>query len=255
MTPHFGKTLIEDRRGRSPTTGHDLVAHTRNFLSTCMTQLRSRWAPQASMGTARIEPAALYALGDRHLAQTCRQGRPLGIAIFEFGDLREVRSLYGSRISRALMAQVLSHLTAVVGSRGVVARTASAQFTLLMPGSDRLKALEAIHRVMGTPVRVEFESRDDEIVLVPEFQVECADSDVESMEDLHRELCRDLEEIRLRKRSHQQYLTRERERHSTAASLPAEPRKALVHEAFEYRNDIPPTMPISLAAAGGFPRR
>jgi GGDEF domain-containing protein len=194
-------------------------------------------------------------MGEPRLGEMRRRRRPLSVAVFEFGDLLEVRSLYGSRISRALMAQVLSRLSAVAGPRGVVARTASAQFTLLLPGTDRAKAIQSIHRAMGTPVRVEFESGDDEIVLVPEFQVEGVDDEVRSIEDLHRELCRKLEEGRLRKKSRNQYLARERQRHSAPMSLPVAPRRTTVREAFEFPNDIPPTVPMMLAASGGFTRR
>lgn len=255
MTPQFENTRIEDRGGPAPQAGHDLVAHTRRFLSSWVARLHVRWTPAPYTGTTLIEPAALSAIGAPYLDELRRRGRPLSIAVFEFGDLPEVRSLYGSRISRALMAQVLSQLAAVAGSRGVVARTASAQFTLLLPGWDRTRAAQAIHRVMGAPIRVEFESGDHEIVLVPEFRVEDADEDVGSIEDLHRELARELEELRLRKMSHRQHLARERERHSSPMSLRVAPRKAAVREAFEYRNDIPATMPIALAPAGGFPRR
>lgn len=255
MTPQFENTLIEDRGGSVAHAGQHLVAHTRRFFSCCLARLYRRWTPAPYTGTTLIEPAALRAMGESYRDEMRRRGRPLSVAVFEFGDLREVRSLYGSRISRALMTQVLSQLTAVAGSRGVLARTASAQFTLLLPGWDRTKAEQAIHRFMGTPVRVEFESGDDEIVLVPEFRVEGADEDVGSIADLHRELARELEEVRLRKQSHQQHVARERERHSTPMSLPIAPRKAIVREAFEFRNDIPATMPIALAPAGGFQRR
>lgn len=177
----------------------------------CRLQLRR--APAGRV----LNTCGMIALGDPYLDAARLSGRPLSVAVFEFEHLQEVGSIFGDRIRHALLAQVRARLAAAVGSAGAVAHTGPAQFTLLWPGLNRQAALDAIHREMGTPARVEFESPDDEIVLVPEFQVECAEDDGESIQALYRELCRELTEILQFQQRRQAHLTRERERYSCVA--------------------------------------
>ena len=187
--------------------------------------------------------SAFFALGDQRLREARRAGRAISLALFEFSDLKEVRSIYGSRVKRELMAQLAATMAAAAGSRGVVARTAANEFALLLPGADRHKAAQVISRAMGNPVRIEIESDDHEIVLVPEYQIECAGKDFDSVEAMYRELCLDLKEARRLKQDREQYLTRERERYSRPQGLGLRPGDP---DALGPGADVPPTVPDSL---------
>lgn len=205
-------------------------------------QLRFRLS---SGGGSRLlsDKSAFFALGDQRLAEARQGGRAISLALFEFSDLKEVRSIYGSRVKRELMAQLAAKMAAAAGSRGVVARTAANEFALLLPGADRNKSAQIISRAMGNPVRIEIESGDHEIVLVPEYQIECAGDEFDAMESLYRELCLDLKEARRLKHDREQYLTRERERYSRPQALGLRPGHP---DALGPGADVLPTVPDSL---------
>lgn len=249
MNAVFEQTRVEARQGHSPEPAAlrsliaKLVSLRRHFTSGLARVHRAMTRREAG-SRMLADRSALMALGQQRLLEARRARRPLSLAVFEFSDLEEVRAIYGNRMRRAAMAEVVARMAAAVGSRGTVARTGPAQFTLLLPGSDRRKAGQAIHRAMGVPVRVEIESGDHEIVLVPEFQIECAGADVESIEDLYLELCRDLEEAGRFQHDREHYLTRERESHSRAgrpSHPPGDP------DRYGPGADIPPTVPVSLS--------
>lgn len=165
-------------------------------------------------GTRLYNMVGLAAHGNEMLVGTRRAGQPASIAVFDCADLLEVRSIYGSRIARKVMAKVVDKLTALAGGPGLAARTGPAEFTVVLPGMGREKALSAIHKALGSPIRIEFDAGDSEIVLVPSIAVQAIGNEVESIEEvyevLHRELLQmDEEELR-----RQHYLQRERERHS-----------------------------------------
>jgi len=260
MNVVFQQTLAEprDQSPAEPKSGCAPATHLlslRRQLASFLAQLYRVLTRRAAGRRLLSDKFALFALGDQCLRDTRRDGRSLSLAVFEFSDLKEVRGIYGSRVKRAVMAQAVARMVAAAGSRGVVARTAPTEFTLLLPGSDRHKACQAILRAMGDPVRIEIESDDHEIVLVPEFQIECAGSDIGSIEELYVELCLDLKEAgRLRQdreqyltREREQYLTRERERHSRGVSPQLRPGDPDAHGPGA---DIPPTLPASLAPDG-----
>ena len=247
MNAVFEKTQAEPRELLSAEPGGDrsLKGHLlalRHSAASCLTQLRFRLSGR---GGRRLlsDKAALFTLGDQLLREARRSGRAISLALFEFSDLKEVRSIYGSRVKRELMAQVAAKMAAAAGSRGVVARTADNEFALLLPGADRNKAAQIIGRAMGHPVRIEIESDDHEIVLVPEFQIECAGVDFDCVEALYRELCLDLKESRRLKQDREQYLTRERERYSRPQGLGLRPGDP---EAHGPGADVLPTVPDSL---------
>jgi GGDEF domain-containing protein len=252
MNAVFQQTLAEAREPNSgePGSQRSLMAQLfslRHQFAFRMAQLQGVLTRRAARSRLLSDKSALFALGDQRLRETRRAGRPLSLAVFEFSDLKEVRGIYGRRVKRAVMTQVAARMAAAAGSRGVVARTAPTEFTLLLPGSDRHKASQAICRAMGDPVRIEIESDDHEIVLVPELQIECAGADIESIEELYLELCLDLKEAGRLKLDREQYLTRERERHSRSVGSPLQPGDP---EAHGPGADIPPTIPASLAPDG-----
>lgn len=200
--------------------------------------------------TSLLNKAGLAAHGNELLAACRRERRPLSVAVFDCSDLLEVRSIYGSRISRKLMTRMAGKFNALAGDRGIAARTGPAQFTIVLPGLGRDKALQAIHRVLGSPTRIEYDAGDSEIVLVPEYAVDAVD-DAASVQSLYRELCQSLAESQEREQQRRRYLQRERERHSRPMGLASLPGPAPVAPAAprpSLRRTAPaaPTLPAPL---------
>lgn len=180
--------------------------------------------------TQLYNKAGFSAHGAELLAACRRDNRPLSVAVFDCADLLEVRTIYGSRITRKLMARITRKLMRLCADQGLAARTGPAEFTVVLPGMNREKALAAIGRVLGTPMRIELDAGDSEIVLVPSFLVECAGPDVSCVDDMYEELRRELTQIDQQEKRRQHYLQRERERHSRPMGIvslpPAAPPKA-----------------------------
>lgn len=159
--------------------------------------------------------------GDKLLAACQRDNRPLSVAVFDCADLLEVRSIYGSRITRELMARIARKLTSLSADHGLAARTGRAEFSVVLPGLGREKALAAIARVLGSPLRIELDAGDSEIVLVPNFLVETAGCDTTGVDEIHQELRRELAQIGDNEQLRRNYLRRERERHSRPMGVAA----------------------------------
>jgi hypothetical protein len=111
-------------------------------------------------------------------------------------------------------------LEALCGTRGLAARTGPAEFTVLMPVS-RDKALASIARLLGSPMRIELDAGDSEIVMVPNFVVEAAGPDVACVSDIREELHGDLARIAHSEQRRRRYLQRERESHSRPMGITA----------------------------------
>jgi len=186
--------------------------------------------PDEALENGRIDTATtLYnqagftAHGDEMLAACRREGRPLSVAVFDCADLLEVRTIYGSRIARKLMARIVRKLNVLAADRGLAARTGPAEFTLVLPGMGREKTMAAIQRVLGNPMRIELDAGDSEIVLVPTFLIEVAGNDTGSVDELHGELRSELAQLQEHEERRQHYLKRERERHSRPMAIVAVP--------------------------------
>jgi GGDEF domain-containing protein len=210
--------------------------------------------PDDAMETGRIDSSTTLfnssgfaAHGNEMLAASRRDKRPLSVAVFNCSDLLEVREIYGSRIARELMNRIVEKLSSVSAGRGLAARTGPAEFSVVLPGMGRDKAIAAIHRALGNPMRIEMDAGDSEIVLVPEFQVQAAGPDVASVEALQQALHDELIRIDAAQQRRQHHMQRERERHSR-------PMPAVVLPAAQIARKAPvaqcPTMPLPLAALG-----
>ena len=178
-------------------------------------------APDETLEHGRIDSAtALYNLagfaahGDPLLASCRRDKRPLSVAVFDCADLLEVRAIYGSRIARKLMERTVRKLSSLCNDQGLAARTGPAEFTVLLPGMGRDKALATVGRLLGTPMRIELDAGDSEIVMVPGFVVEAVGPDVSCVTQIHEELRRDLAQIENTDQRRRRYQQRERESHS-----------------------------------------
>jgi diguanylate cyclase (GGDEF)-like protein len=170
--------------------------------------------------TGLYNPRGFSQLGAELLEQARREGKPLSLVVFDFSDLMEVRSIYGREVSRKLLARVVRKMETVAGRRGLAARTGKTEFSILLPGAGRDKSKSIIQRALGKPSRIEFDAGDSEIVLVPDIMAEAAAPAVETVDELYREVFRNLAQARAYEKRRQHYLTRERERHSRPMSLP-----------------------------------
>jgi GGDEF domain-containing protein len=197
-------------------------------------------------GTALYNKAGFSAHGAEMLAAARRENRPLAVAVFDCADLLEVRTIYGGRIARKLMGRIVSKLTSLTADRGLAARTGPAEFTVILPGMGRDKALAAMQRVLGKPTRIELDAGDSEIVLVPPFVVDAIGTDTSSIEAFYEELRSELSLIGRREESRQTYLRRERERHSRPMPLHSQPSPAEATRPASLQPDA--TIPVALAA-------
>ncbi|HYF41078.1 MAG TPA: GGDEF domain-containing protein [Ramlibacter sp.] len=200
--------------------------------------------------THLFNKAGLLAHGEDLLAACRRERRPLSLAVFDCADLLEVRKIYGSRLSRQLMARTARKFAAVAGDRGIAARTGPAQFTVVFPGLTRDKALQAIQRVLGHPPRIEFDAGHSEIVLVPEYAVDTAGESA-SVQDMHRSLCASLAQASEWEQRRRDYLQRERESHSRPMGLHSLPPagSAPSQPALHAAGPGAATLPVPLTAA------
>lgn len=172
--------------------------------------------------TALHNLAVFDAHGNRALAACTRGQRPLSVVLFDCADLLEVRYIYGSQVSRQLTMRLVGRLKVLAGADGLVARTGPTQFTLVLPGLGHEETGQAIQRVLGLPSRVEIEAGDSEIVVVPDYMIKTAHSETASISQIYQDLCRDLSQIQQHEYRRQEYLKRERERHSNPQPLASE---------------------------------
>jgi GGDEF domain-containing protein len=166
--------------------------------------------------------------------------------VFDCADLLEVRTIYGSRIARKLLARIVRKLMGMTADRGLAARTGPAEFTVVLPGMTREKALAAIHKVLGNPSRIELDAGDSEIVLVPSYLVEVAGPDVGSIDELCRELRGELLQISQKEQRRHHHMRRERERHSRPMPLHSQPLAAEATRPVTLHPDA--TLPVALVA-------
>jgi GGDEF domain-containing protein len=230
----LGAALIELAasflQAASPSSASGFMVHA-GFLCIFSLLLAMRFgmemrAPDETLESGRIDGStSLYnmagfaAHGNALLAACRRDKRPLSVAVFDCADLLEVREIYGSRIARKLMQRTVAKLSNLCADQGVAARTGPAEFTVLLPGAGREKALAAIARVLGSPSRIELDAGDSEIVMVPGFLVEAAGPDVSCVTQIHQELRCDLARIEQTEQRRRRYLQRERESHSRPMGL------------------------------------
>jgi GGDEF domain-containing protein len=195
--------------------------------------------------TALYNQAGFEAHGNALLAACRRDKRPLSVAVFDCADLLEVREIYGSRTARELMLRIVRKLTQLSADHGLAARTGPAEFTVLLPGMNRDRAMAAIARVLGSPSRIELDAGDSEIVLVPSFLAEAVGPDISCVNQIHDELRRDLAHIEQTRQRRHNYLQRERERHSRPMNIVVPSSSKRVAQGGPIPQ-ISPTMPAPL---------
>lgn len=91
--------------------------------------------------------------GDALLARLKREGLPACVVELDCSELRTVRDICGRATAQKLLCHVASRVTRLVGARGLAARSASTQFTLVLAGTREEVAL-AIEAEFGNPPRI-----------------------------------------------------------------------------------------------------
>jgi diguanylate cyclase (GGDEF)-like protein len=189
-------------------------------LSLTVQHLQARRAGLVDVSTGLYSRLGLVREGDALLARCQRADRRLALVVIEFPDLQEVQQIYGRRIGQKVVERVVSRMRRIAGVRGLAARTGRTQFTLLLPGKGRHEAYAAVQRVLGQPSRIEFDAGDSEIVLVPDMGGEAADAATRTVDEVYREVAGTIARQRSNEARRQEWLTRERMRHSRPMSLP-----------------------------------
>jgi GGDEF domain-containing protein len=163
--------------------------------------------------TGLYNRAGLFAAGNQ-MVRARASGVPVSLVLVEFADLAEVREIYGDDTARKVVAMLVRKVEGIAGLRGMAGRTGAAQFTIVLPGASREKALRALRHALGKPACVEFDAGDSEIVLVPDLLVDTADARADSVEARYRDMCGELVRMQNEERRRQHCLARERVRHS-----------------------------------------
>jgi len=166
--------------------------------------------------TGLLNRDGLLDAGNARLAEA--GSRPAVLVVFDCHDLQELRCVYGRETAHKVRARLVCKLKAIAGDRGLVARTAPTEFTVLLPGTTRQKAGQAIARVLGNPGRIEYDVADSEIVMAPNFIVEALEPAMGLAQTLDQ-TSGALTEIRHNQELRVRYLTLERERHSRPTPL------------------------------------
>lgn len=189
---------------------------------------------------------SMLVAGDKMLARSRSENQPISVAVFDLDDLPELESVFGPATAREVMAQVVSRLQAMVGSRGLVIRTDATVFTVLMPGFGRDRAHQAIERAMGSPCCIELDTDDHEIVLVPEFKVHTIHPDSAPLAQVYAELRQEISASQRLERQRQRYLQQERQSHTRPADLSAQVEGTPGPARRRVARPIEPTIPMPL---------
>lgn len=188
--------------------------------------------------TGLLNREGLVTHGDVLLRECRREKSPATVAVFGCEDLLAVHSTFGRKAGHKSLALLVSKLQAVAGSRGLVARTGPAEFSVMLPGISREKALLVIARHLGNPLRLELLVNGEEVVMAPLLVVESVGPGEATIEGAYADLSADLRELQDAARSG-----------GTASQpLPPEPRMTAESATLVVPGNLPETMPVALGA-------
>ena len=163
--------------------------------------------------------AALYQVGDTMAAEATRSGERMTVLVFEQADLPELHAIFGTAAARAVVAEFSGKLKELAGARGVSVRTNATSWAVLLPGHDQAGAVAAVKRTLGASLAVEAAVGDEEILLVPRLAMHTPGQRTATMRSIYRELCEKIQRAHAHEQMREDYLRRERERHSHPARL------------------------------------
>lgn len=178
-----------------------------------------RWSRPGHRHPYGRHQAALHRFGDTMIADAQAAGLPLTVLVFEQADLPELHALFGGEAARTVTAKFNQKLQALAGPRGLAIRSDATTWTVLLPGLDDAQAVDAVERVFGRSLAVDLESEGEEILLVPTMEVRTVSRDAAPMHRIYQEMRGRIEGTLGRQRRREEFLRRERERHSRPARL------------------------------------
>lgn len=164
---------------------------------------------------------ALHQFGDAMIANAQASGEPLTVLVFDQGDLPELHAIFGSAAARLLVAKFQQKLQALAGSRGMVLRTDPTTWTVLLPGLDRDAAVATAQRILGRSLAIEVECDGEDLLLIPRMAAHTVRREAAPMRDIYREMCERIARAQAFDLQREDYLRRERERHTRPAPLRA----------------------------------
>ena len=216
MPPAFEATLSFVPQA-SPASGHR-ASRFAKWVACLFEPVRGERPEALDRTTGLYNRIGLFAAAEKALRRN--PGATGCVIVIDFADLQEVRNIYGAACARQVGAKIIRKLHAIAGMRGLVGRTGSAQFTLVLPGTSHDKAVRRVERTLGKTALVEFDAGDSEIVLVPHVVVDTLLAGAESAQSVYAALCGELSGVRKGERRRMVYLATERERHSRPMTFP-----------------------------------
>jgi len=196
----WGLLALRRRRAAAPGEAQDSMS------------AQERWASHR---------AALYQIGDNMVIDAVRTGEPMSVVVFEQVDLPELRDIFGAAAARAVVADFTAKLKALAGTRGLAVRADATTWAVLLPGHDDQSTVAAVKQAMGASLAAESDAADEEILLVPRIAMHTVGQRVAPMRSIYREMREKIQQAHSSELMRQEYLRRERERHSRTASLHA----------------------------------
>lgn len=186
-----------------------------------------RWSRPGHRHPYGRHQAALHQFGDTMIADAHAAGHPLTVLVFEQADLPELHALFGGEAARTVTARFNQKLQALAGARGLAIRSDATTWTVLLPGVDDAQAVDAVQRVFGPSLAVDLDSEGEEILLVPTLEVRTVRREIAPMQRIYQEMRGRIAGTLGRQRRREEFLRRERERHTRPASAARAPAPAM----------------------------
>lgn len=188
---------------------------------------------------------ALLHAGGEKLVQTARAlGRTPALAVMQIDDLPELELVFGRRGVDRVIQAVMSGLTRAAAGHGLVVRTASDTFALVMPGGGAGAAIAALHARFGKPCTIEIGFGRDEILVVPDVMVHPLGPQ-DSVAQVYDDLCRYVMKARKHRQTLRDCVPQRAGGGSAAGGSPID--RARPAPAPQYTPPLPATIPVPLA--------
>ncbi|MEJ5988707.1 hypothetical protein WG902_01820 [Ramlibacter sp. PS3R-8] len=149
-------------------------------------------------------------LGARARTRACR---PTSLAVFDVGELPELRQIFGDGAARHTVAAIQRALQRIDPIAGRVSRTTATTFAVLLHGYDVESANAAVRQALGETLAIESDWHGEEIVVVPDFLIRPSGDSLHRVGQLHRQMLGEIADQQQSVRRHRDYLRRERESH------------------------------------------
>lgn len=192
-------------------------------------------------GIPEPDLALLHAGGEKLLQAARALGRTPALAVMQIDDLPELELVFGRRGVDRVIEAVMSGLTRAAAGNGLVVRTATDTFALVMPGGGAGAAIAALQARFGKPCTIEVGSGPDEIFVTPDVMVHPL-APRDSVAQVYADLCRYI----TKSRKHRQTVPQRTDCASAAGDSPID--RAAPAPAPQYSPPLPATIPVPLSA-------